>query len=73
MQIKDAELLLFFLQCLTDQCVLREKGPFDHLSINIPRGFEGNDPTKELIFTVSEVGERGFAGPVPRSQILTSD
>lgn len=72
-QIQDAESLLFFLQCLTDQSVLHEKGPFDHPSINIPNGFEGNDPAKESVFTVSEVGESGYSGTVPRSQFPTPD
>jgi hypothetical protein len=62
-QIQDAESLLFFLQCLTDQRVLHEQGPFDHPSINIPNGFEGNDPTNETLLTVSEVGTNGGAPP----------
>lgn len=62
-QIQDAESLLFFLQCLTDLRVLHEKGPFDHPSINIPNGFEGQDPMKENVFTVSEVGENGSTAP----------
>jgi hypothetical protein len=62
-QILDAESLLFFLQCLTHQRVLHEQGPFDHPSINIPNGFEGNDPTKETVLTIGEVGTNGGTPP----------
>lgn len=67
-QIQDAESLLFFLHCLTDPRVETEQAPFDHPSITVPNGFEGDDPHKETCFTVSEVGKNGVQLPARSPQ-----
>lgn len=58
-QVQDAEALLFFLLCLTDERVKLERAPFDHPSVRIVNGFDGGDPNNEHWFEVTAVGSEG--------------
>ncbi len=51
-QVHDAEALLFFLHCLTDDRVAKEQAPFDHPSINIVNGYENNDMTNDEVIEI---------------------
>jgi hypothetical protein len=70
-QVQDAESLLFFLMCLTDQRVEYEKAPFDHPSITIVNGFSNTRIDAEDAFQVSAVGANGY--PKPPSQFPSSN
>ena len=59
LQVQDSESLLFFLLCLTDDRVKFERAPFDHPSVRIVNGFEGNKPSDEHWITIGEVGASG--------------
>lgn len=60
-QVHDAEALLFFLHCLTDERVAKEKAPFDHPSIQIVNGYRDNAKPEdsEDIITINAVGPAG--------------
>lgn len=60
-QIQDAESLLFFLHCLTDERVRTESGPFDHPSITLVNGHA--DDFTDNVFIVKETGTEGGAAP----------
>lgn len=64
-QVHDAEALLFFLHCLTDQRVRREQGPFDHPSLVIVNGYDGTS-AKENMIHLGKVGSAGHPeGTIP--------
>lgn len=58
-QIQDAESLLFFLHCLTDERVRLEKAPFDHPSIVIPNGYSNTNPITEITIPIGAIGAGG--------------
>lgn len=60
-RIQDAEALLFFMHCLTDQRVRYEKAPFDHPSINIVNGFD--DAGTDFVIRLDETGNEGRSEP----------
>ena len=62
-QIQDAESLLFFLLCLTDQRVEYEKAPFDHPSITLVNGFSNSSIHSENAIEISAVGANGYKDP----------
>ncbi len=64
-QIQDAESLLFFLHCLTDNRVRLQAAPFDHPSIRLPNGFNGNDPENENVISIASVGSSGTPNDIP--------
>lgn len=65
-QVQDAEALLFFLHCLTDNRVRIEAAPFDHPSIRLVNGFNDDSPEKETVITVGDVGASGRPTPLPQ-------
>jgi cytochrome c peroxidase len=62
-QIQDAESLLFFMHCLTDERVRKESGPFDHPSIALVNGHA--DDLTDNVFIVKETGIEGTAEELP--------
>ena len=62
-QIQDAESLLFFLLCLTDQRVEYEKAPFDHPSITLVNGFSNSSIHSENAIEIAPVGANGYKDP----------
>lgn len=66
-EVHDAEALLFFLHCLTDERVALEKAPFDHPSLVIPNGYDNQK--RERIHAIDAVGRNGVDAPTsPPSQ-----
>lgn len=62
-QIQDAESLLFFMHCLTDERVRKESGPFDHPSITLVNGHA--DDLTDNVFIVKETGTEGTTEALP--------
>lgn len=63
-KVHDAEALLFFLHCLTDESVVKEKAPFDHPSLTIVNGYT-NDPKSEITVKINQVAAEGHKDNVP--------